>query len=558
MRSVFTWVVVFVGSFFCELLNAQSSLPTPEQVLKQKRPQSWPESVDVEMDQSILVDENLKAAFVRSLSQAPSLLLEVPEEKLFGEGGIYQEAVAGEKLPEVSAKVTYWDSGQEKFSIRCGIRPQGSGSLSQSPKRNFRLRFSKDYGEGSLTYPLFSEKVEKFENLLIRNPTHDSWTVRWPEWRQNPRYVNDRWALETARRLGHLSPRQKWVHVYLNRIYWGVYALSERPDEHFAADHRGVEAKDLDFFNGAELREGSEEQRKKVEKFLAQEFKNTPESFERLEEFLDLSSLIDHVICQIYQGKSDWPSKNYFLVGNKQGAPRFSFGAWDSEIGFYEKKQGMGRDAQNALYHAPLSSMMFAADPSGAGLWFRHLRSSEEFRMMFADRFYELIQKEGALSPQKASGRYRSLLDEVTPLLLAEALRWGDSQRKPPYLPHGEEWEELVGPESWLFARFFPLRPIALKQHLREEALWPDLEPPTFYTRLGKKGETKFYLKNINQRGIIVYTTDGTDPRVRWTKNPRKKAKAFREHLLLPSGTRLKARILSHQKWSPLTIYQAP
>ena len=58
-------------------LLAQNAIPSPEEVLSQKRPQSWPESVDVEMDQSILVDENLKAAFVRSLSQAPSLLLEV-------------------------------------------------------------------------------------------------------------------------------------------------------------------------------------------------------------------------------------------------------------------------------------------------------------------------------------------------------------------------------------------------------------------------------------------------------------------------------------------------
>jgi len=174
---------------------------------------------------------------------------------------------------------------------------------------------------------------------------------------------------------------------------------------------------------------------------------------------------------------------------------------------------------------------------------------------MFADRFHEFITGEGALTPKKASGLYRSLLDEVTPLLLAEALRWGDAQRKKSYLPHGEEWQNLTGPQSWLFTQFFPLRPIALKQHFREEGLWPELEPPTSYTRLGKKRETKFYLKNPNQQGIIVYTVDGSDPREQWTGKPR--GKAFREALVLPFGTQLKARILSHKKWSPLLIYYA-
>jgi len=30
-------------------------------------------------------------------------------------------------------------------------------------------------------------------------------------------------ALETARDLGHLAPRQEWVHLFINQVYWGVY-----------------------------------------------------------------------------------------------------------------------------------------------------------------------------------------------------------------------------------------------------------------------------------------------------------------------------------------------
>jgi len=553
LMSIFFMVILGLRGFG----SAKDAPPTPEEILKQERPESWPEWFDIEMDASILTDETLKQGFKECFSKAPSLMLELSDDALFGEGGIYPKEADPTKEPtEAVVKATYWHPDKEGFSITCGIRLQGSGSLTQSPKRNFRLKFTTKFGPGSLKYPLFkNDEAEEFENLLIRNPTHDSWTVKWHGWRTNPRYVNDRWALETAQDLGHLAPRQEWVHLFINRIYWGVYALSERPDEYFAAANRGQEPNELDFFNANELREGGEDRREETEQFLAEDFENSPEAFEQLDQYLDLFSLIDHLICQIYQGKSDWPHKNYFLTGTRSASPFFQFGSWDSEIGFYEEKQGFGKDAKNALYHAPLSSIKFLSDQRGPGFWFRHLRTSEEFRVMFADRFHELIGEGGELSPQKAADRYRSLLDGVSPLLLAEALRWGDAQRKESYLPHGEEWLSLTGPQSWLFKQFFPLRPIALKQHFRAEGLWPELEPPTSYTRLGRKKETKFYLKNPNQRGIIVFTVDGSDPREKWTGKPR--GKAFREPLVLPFGTELKARILSHQKWSALMTYYA-
>jgi len=465
-----TLILIFALGFsaFAEVLP-----PSPEDILKQERPASWPEWVDVEMDASILTDESLKQKFTECFSQAPPLMLDLSDEALFGEDGIYPKEADPKKEPtEALVKATYWHPKKKGFSITCGIRLQGSGSLTQSSKRNFRIRFSKKYGEGSLKYPLFEDgEAQEFENLLIRNPTHDSWTVQWHGWRTNPRYVNDRWALETARSLGHLAPRQEWVHLFINRIYWGLYALSERPDEHFAALHRASKLEDFDVFNAAELREGSGTRRKEAEEFLTQEFKNTPEAFEKLNQYLDLSAFMDHLICQVYQGKSDWPHKNYSLIGAKSGAPYFQFGPWDSEIGFYEKKQGFGKDAQNALYHAPLSSRKFLSDPKGPGLWFRYLRSSEEFRVMFADRFHELITEEGVLTPKKASGLYRSLLDEVTPLLLAEALRWGDVQRKKSYLPHGKEWQNLTGPQSWPFFSILSPTPDCL------EAAFPRRRP---------------------------------------------------------------------------------
>lgn len=219
-------------SAFAEVLP-----PSPEDILKQERPASWPEWVDVEMDASILTDESLKQKFTECFSQAPPLMLDLSDEALFGDDGIYpKEADPQKENTEALVKATYWHPKKKGFSITCGIRLQGSGSITQSPKRNFRIRFAKKFGQGSLKCPLFEDgEAQEFENLLIRN-----------------------------------------------------------------------------------------------------------------------------------------------------------------------------------------------------------------------------ITEEGVLTPKKASALYRSLLDEVTPLLLAEALRWGDLQRKKSYLPHGKEWQNLTGPQSWLFLNSFP------------------------------------------------------------------------------------------------------
>ena len=80
----------------------------------------------------------------------------------------------------------------------------------------------------------------------------------------------------------------------------------------------------------------------------------------------------------------------------------------------------------SALEYVPFSERRFRKDTAGPGFWYRNLAKSEEFRVIVGDRLHELTKKGGVLSSQKAAARYRSLLDEVTPLLLPEALRWGD------------------------------------------------------------------------------------------------------------------------------------
>ena len=533
-----------------------ASPPTPEKILSQERPSAWPDWLDVEMDSSVLQNDEHRNQFAAAFNQAPSLMIEAEVDDLFGPDGLYLLKDTREDSPEIPATLTYHHPIRKGFTIRCGLQTQGRGSRSQSPKRNFRLKFTKKHGPASLNYPLYNpDQSETFENLLIRNPTHDSWTIGHPSWRVAPRYINDRWANETARELGHPAPRQQWVHLFLNQIYWGLYALSERPDEHFAALYFKKGKDSFDVFNAADLRHGTANLRGQAEDFLLNHFQNTPEIFEQLNQHLNLPAFLDHFICQIYQGKTDWPSSNYTLIGHRNNAPRFYFLPWDSETGFYHKPLGIA-SKQNALTYNPLGTYRITSDHHGPGFWYHHLATSEEFRLQLADRLHALTSPGGVLSPEIAALRYQNLLKEITPLLFPESCRWGDACREKPYMPYGEEWDGITNPQSWLFTTFFLQRPDSLKQYFREHDIWPHLDPPICFLRQKPDQAPRLWIRHTNPKGVMTYTTDGSDPRTPWTGKPSDKAKAFREPLILPPGTVVKTRVLSYQKWSALTTFR--
>ncbi|MEN8694953.1 MAG: hypothetical protein ACN4GG_00570, partial [Akkermansiaceae bacterium] len=155
-------ISLIIFSFVVQTVAAASPLPTPEEILAQERPADWPEWVDVSMDRTVFKTEEHRKQFTESFKKAPSVFIETSTEHLFGPEGLYRLKDTREKVAEVPATVTYHHPTQKGFTIRCAVLPQGSGSRTQSEKRNFRLKFAQRFGASSLKFPLFSpEKTEE-------------------------------------------------------------------------------------------------------------------------------------------------------------------------------------------------------------------------------------------------------------------------------------------------------------------------------------------------------------------------------------------------------------
>jgi hypothetical protein len=341
-------------------------------------------------------------------------------------------------------------------------------------------------------------------------------------------YIRDTWMKESLRDMGQPSSCGSFVHLYVNGLYFGLYNLSERLAEDFFADHLGGAPEDWEI--NADFAGGGARWRA----MMAVD----PSSFAgytQIQEYLDVEDFADYFLLHFYADAEDWPHHNGCAAANVgSGDGKFRFFVWDQEIVLD--------------HHGRAASRL--ASTGGAGAVFQKLRTSAEFRLLFADRVYKRCYNGGALSVAASQNRYLDVANWIDKAVVAESARWGDARMSVSYgnsiqqpnpltdinhdlyppAPHGPDYY-FTREDSWLVeqdnvihnyipAIHDPANSYALINVLRKVALYPDLDPPVFSVEgaelLGESvsaGEV-LTMSNPNGKGTIYYALDGTDPRV--------------------------------------------
>jgi len=426
-------------------------------------PKLWSETIaDYEMDRRITepYEDEVRSA----LKFLPIVSLVTDPKKLFGPGGIYANTWERGFDWEIPAALEMLDfGGKPGFSAGCGIRLAGNESRrSDWKKHSLRLNFRGRYGLSTLNYPLFDEPgSDQFSTLMLRS-TDDSWLCHEEPVRENAQYIRDQWTRDTARAMGRLSARGRFVHVCLNGLYWGVYNLVERPDDEFLAHELGGQPDDY-----ITLRTRNETLETDVagERVWNQLFKlsrrdlSVPGNYEAISKRLDLVDFIDYCLIHMYAGGEDWALVN----GNNMRAycrydrdSRLKFLTWDGDSTF-----ASGWDNDSVEY-------VFDVDNPDASKSFPHLFDSlirnKRFRELFTSRIQRWMVDGAALSSSASRERYEHLIAAIEPALIAESARWGDVQRVEPYTPMGH-WQDQ---KQRILREWFPNRAELVLEQLRQ------------------------------------------------------------------------------------------
>ena len=452
----------------------------------------------------------------------PALSLVTDDRHLWGSKGIQKQpnatrhGIAWER-PVSTELIRPDDNGG--FAVDCGIRIQGGGYVrprynpnSRLPfsKYSFRLYFRGDYGAGRLEYPLFGDiPVQSFDRIVLRAGMNDH---------TNP-FIKDEWARRLCSNVGQVCPRGNFVNLFINGQYKGYYNPCERIDTKFLADwYQTDENYDLIAqFN--EVQAGTVTSWRKMLNYVNRYDMNDPEHFQVVEKQLDMPAMADYLLPLIYAANDDWPHNNWRAARHKPDG-LFRFINWDAEWTF-----------SKSTSHNTIKNQLSNTNPpwgnTDVAKLFNGLKVSSEYQMIFADRVHKHFYNGGGLTDSEI----RRIFDELYNTVRGT-------------IPVSKSWGT-----NWIRRRRAPVL-----RHLKEANLAASDYAPKF-NQFGGTVPEGFKLKLSASRGDVYYTTDESDPRVRFAGSISASAKKYdsAKGVILNDGTHVKARTMTAGKWSALT-----
>ena len=481
-------------------------------------------SADYAMDPEVVNDPAYSATIIDDLKSLPALSLVMSVDDWFGSGAIKGIYVNPTSQDASGAPVKLWEramsmellyaDGTVALQWDGGVQIHGGASRtpSNNAKHSFTLTFNNRY-EGDLVYPLFGDDAAgQFEGLALRAGYNNTWT----HWDTNQRlrgiYTQDAWGSDLQAAMGDPAQHGRFVHLYLNGLYWGVYDLTEFPSASFAASYQGGDEDDYDTIKvsatGPVVAADGNMDAWNAMFALANAGLATPEAYAAIQQYLDLPNFVDYMIGKFYAGDDDWDHHNWIAVRHSRlnGVPDntlggFQFFNWDGE-----------RVLENANYNN-LTTENNANCPSRL---FQQLRERRVPPVLGRPVARAPVQRRSAHSRQCGRPVLRRMA-EVDRAVVGESARWGDWRR-----------DVLVNGPAALYTRdvhwvayrdstlnnFFPARTATFLNNNRSASLYPATAAPEF-AALPNGGQLTGPLTITNPGGVgtIYYTLDGTDPR---------------------------------------------
>src|SRR5688572_10762895 len=336
--------------------------------------------------------------------------------------------------------------------------------------------------------------------------------------------------------MGGLASHNRYVHLFINGVYWGVYDPSERPDGSFGEAYLGGKKEDYDVVNEGAIVDGTMVAYTTLINFPDV---STPAQYAAIQQYLDMKQFIDYMLLHFYVGHEDWGNiKNWYMIRPRDGSLGFLYIPWDGEM---------------ILGNATVNRVTSADVPSGLHT---KLVANAQYRLDFADRVQRHFFNNGALTPAQNSSRWQQRTREIELPIIAESARWGDYRRdvhpyqSPPYelYTRDVQWR---AEQNRLLNTYFPNRTTTVLNQLRTEGLYPSVAAPGFSQYGGAVAPG--YQLQITGTGTIYYTTDGSDPRTYNTGAVSPQARTYTVPVTISSSVRIKARAFSGGTWSALT-----
>jgi hypothetical protein len=484
LSRTFVWIDDVAGTASQTLPPQTRPLTYPQSILPAYSPAQpwlfWTSQLDYNMDPAITAlygtsspppDSTGRSTSIRAqlLTAIPSVFITaaVPEFFNASTAGLYARSEstanpAGDPLACQWVReggFEYYDptpSGAQNRIVfaGCAIEMSGDASLGHTitPKHglkvDFRPRYSGDKRSKLRDVKAFrkdwnpTQAKDNFSRLILKSPTNDSWaSPAYPLPAPEATYVADTWVRRTHEAMGYPIAHWRWVHLYLNGLYWGVYQLTERIDSDWLDDYVGAGQYDLikeGVSGGAPVASEGDTTAWNALLAACAAFPSLPAAqqaaaYSAIEAQLDIENYIDYLLLNCFVHNYDWPHKNFRAARKRvtTNPPtqdgRFKFYVWDAEIALKKGTETADPFLEYATGQGSLN------DNIGGPVWNPHLglKDYQPYRNSWTGRinrhfFDNGDPNNGGLEATKAKNHYIDVAARFAPVVECESARWGD------------------------------------------------------------------------------------------------------------------------------------
>ena len=549
------------------------------------------------------MDSTIAAAdstFIKAgLNTLPTIALTMPIADLFDQtNGIYSHPTVKGPTWErgCSMELLFPDGSEKDMQVDCGVQIQGGSSRSESKnmKHSFRLVFKDDFGTNSFKRQLFTDSpVTSFNTFDIDGGSNYTWDYVGgnapTDQRQRAQFTRDAFTSDLLLAMGWPSFHSRYMNLYLNGLYWGLFYIHDRCDQAFAASYYGGDKSEYDALRlnsvtlevetdtlGFQLASSYPSDTHLVAwnamMALATSGLSSNAQYEQLGQYLDVTAFCDYMIAQLYAGNDDWPQHNWYALRHRVPGGKFHFTIWDAE---------------HTLKGATSYLKFDASDAGTPGQLWANLRLNAEFRLLFADRVQKHFFNGGvcfvdpmhtAYDPahpewDRPAALYMRRNNEINSAIAADSAKWGNyttfyAETGAGTYTRANQWlteqNNLLGlvTTSGYTNNYFPTRSANVLAQFQSRSLFPaSTAGAPVFGKFGGRVPAGYSLTMAlpsGTSGTIYYTTNGTDPRVYGsglaaTPANGGAAAVYSGALTLNASATIKARVLNGATWSAVT-----
>ncbi|UCG58868.1 MAG: CotH kinase family protein, partial [Phycisphaerales bacterium] len=343
--------------------------------------------------------------------QLQGALLEIPAVSLVTPHSI------SETERQTSLELIFPD-GRAGLQVDAGVELFGGTSLGHA-KKSMRISFKRIYGPSRLRFDMFGscpfggdDATDEFDQILLRSGSHDAMYWVQPGTGAKGIFIRNRWIFDRQLEMGQPAPRGRFVHLYINGVYWGQYHLMERPNGPFMASYFGGGKDDYDTVKGdygsLHILNG--------DSTAWYEMLASTSDYRALCGYMDVVNYADYLLVNFYVGNDwDWKSyQNWMAARKRRPDAGYKFFCWDNDVIL---RTGLNANVVNQ---------------GGPGNMWNSIKQHEDFRMLLADRAHRYFFNEGMLTRNRVLAQLDELARRIERTVITECARWGVPQNYTP------------------------------------------------------------------------------------------------------------------------------